>query len=200
MQAAPTGIGRAGIGARLAALRLREGDPAGSLAALSASTTTDAPPELIERRTLLFVDANARRGDSDRALTALGTLNTPAADEARATLQERANDWPAAERALSDYATKTVPREGKLDDGQRRTLLRLATAAARAGDEVTLASLREREAVRMETGPLADMFRLLTADQVRGVADLKRSGQEAALARGIPTQLKALQPMARPTP
>jgi hypothetical protein len=46
---------------------------------------------------------------------------------------------------------------------------------------------------RMGTGPLADMFRLLTADQVRGVADLKRSGQEAALARSLPGELKALQ-------
>ena len=43
----------------------------------------------------------------------------------------------------------------------------------------------------METGPLADMFRLLTADQVRSVGDLKRSGQEAALARALPGQLKA---------
>ena len=37
----------------------------------------------------------------------------------------------------------------------------------------------------MGAGPLADMFRLLTADQVRSVADLKRSGQEAALARAL---------------
>jgi hypothetical protein len=43
------------------------------------------------------------------------------------------------------------------------------------------------------------MFRLLTADQVRGIADLKRSGQEATLARGLPGQLKALQPAARLT-
>ena len=52
----------------------------------------------------------------------------------------------------------------------------------------------------MESGPLADMFRLLTADQVRGVADLKRSGQETALARALPGQLKALQPPPRQTP
>ena len=81
---------------------------------------------------------------------------------------------------------KTVPPEGRLDDAQRRTLLRLATAAARAGDEAALAALRQREGTRMGSGPLADMFRLLTADQVRSVADLKRSGQEAALARDFP--------------
>ena len=144
--------------------------------------------------------ADARRGDSEHALAALGTLDSAAADEARATILERANDWPAAQRALADYAAKTVPPEGKLDDAQRRTLLRLATAAARAGDDAALTALRQRESARMETGPLADMFRLLTADQVRSVADLKRSGQETALARELPGQLKALQAPAQQTP
>jgi hypothetical protein len=193
MQVAPTAAGRAGFGARLAALRQREGDSAGALAALAASNSEDLPQELVERRTLLFAEANARRGNTDKALAALATLGTAAADEARATILERANDWPAAEQALAAYTAKVIPAQGKLDDGQRRTLLRLATAAARAGDDATLAMLRQQQIERMETGPLADMFRLLTADQVRGVADLKRSGQEAALARQLPVQLKAIQ-------
>ena len=95
---------------------------------------------------------------------------------------------------------KTRAADGKLDDAQRRILLRLATAAARAGDDAALTALRQREGARMGSGPLADMFRLLTADQVRSVADLKRSGQETALARALPGQLKALQAPARQTP
>jgi hypothetical protein len=95
---------------------------------------------------------------------------------------------------LSDYATKTVPPEGSLNDTQRRTLLRLATASARAGDDTALANLRQQDMPRMGDGPLADMFRLLTAAQVRGVGDLKRAGQEAALARALPGQLRAVQP------
>jgi len=113
---------------------------------------------------------------------------------------ERANNWPAAQKALAGYVAKILPATGKLDVAQQRALLRLATATARAGDDEALAGLREREGLRMEAGPLADMFRLLTADQVRGTADLKRSGQEAVLARGLPGQLKALQPAARQSP
>ena len=101
MQAATSGSARAGFGARLAALRLREGDAAGALAALDASVAADLPTELAERRTLLVAAANARRGDSAGALAALGTLDSAAADEARATILERANDWPAA-RACAD--------------------------------------------------------------------------------------------------
>ena len=193
MKVAPTGVGRATFGARLAAMRLREGDAQGALSALSASDTTDLSADLQERRTLLLADAQAHNGDAQHALSELEALNTAAADEARATILERAGNWPGAQKALTDYATKTVPPDGLLDDTQRRTLLRLATATARAGDEVALEALRGHELGRMGTGPLADMFRLLTADQVRGVADLKRSGQEAALAHALPAELKALQ-------
>jgi cellulose synthase operon protein C len=86
MQAANSDAARAGFGARLAALRLRESDPAGALAALDASVATDLPADLAERRTLLVAAANARRGDNERALAALASLDTPAADEARATI------------------------------------------------------------------------------------------------------------------
>ncbi|HXA22834.1 MAG TPA: hypothetical protein VNW90_11065 [Acetobacteraceae bacterium] len=193
MLAAPSDVSRAGFGARLAALRLREGDPSGALAALAASNAEDPPADLAERRTLLLASAHARLGEADRALAVLSSLDTPSADEARATILERANDWPAAEKALTAYTAKVVPTEGKLDDIQRRSLLRLATAAARAGDDATLTALRQSAGSRMESGPLADMFRLLTADQVRNVGDLKRSGQEAVLARELPSQLKAVQ-------
>jgi hypothetical protein len=200
MQGANSGVTRAGFGVRLADLRLREGDATGALSALDASVAPDLPAELMERRTLLVAAADARRGDGEHALATLGTLDSAAADEARATIQERAGNWPAAQRALADYAAKTVPADGKLDDAQRRTLLRLATAAARAGDDTALTALRQREGARMESGPLADMFRLLTADQVRSAADLKRSGQETALAHDLPGQLKALQAPAQQTP
>ncbi|MEJ0016563.1 MAG: hypothetical protein WDN25_08350 [Acetobacteraceae bacterium] len=200
MRGAGSPVARATIGSRLAALRLREADAAGAQAALEVSAAPDLPTELVERRTLLSAAASARRGDGSRALATLGTLDSAAGDEARAGILERANDWPAAQRALSDYAARTVPAEGKLDDAQQRTLLRLATAAARAGDEAALTTLRLRDTGRMEAGPMADMFRLLTAEQVRSVADLKRSGQEAVLARGLSGQLKALQPAAKQTP
>ena len=193
MQTAPTGVGRAGFGARLAALRLREGDAAGALAGLAASAAADLPNDLTERRTLEFAEASARRGDIGGAVAALVAAGSAAADEERARILEQAKDWPGADRALADYVAKTLPETGDLDDTQRRTLLRLATAAARAGDEATIAALREREDKRMGTGPLADMFRLLTADAVRSAGDLQRASREVGLARALPDALKTLR-------
>ena len=185
---------RAGFGLRLATLRLREGDASGALAALRNSEAEELPAALAERRALTAAAAIARSGDTAQALAALSGFDTPAADEARASVYENANNWAAAERALASYAARTVPTEGKLDDAQRRTLLRLATAAARAGDQAALNDLGKREAARMQSGPLADIFRLLSAQQVQGVADLRRSAREATLARGLPGELRQLPP------
>jgi hypothetical protein len=194
IRSAPTALGRATFGERLAALRLREGDAAKALTALESSDATEElPAELTQRRTLLFADANARLGRIGAATAALATLGTPAADEARATILERVQDWPAAEQALRDYLARTLPETGPLDDAQRSMILRLATAAARAGDDVTLSGLRSQNAERIGDGPLGDMFRLLTADPIRASGDLKRAAQEAGLVRSIPNGLKALQ-------
>ncbi len=192
MRRAPAGPARASVGARLAALRLDEGDAPGAEAALAASVAAELPPALAETRVLLGARAAAAEGRTAEAAASLAPLETPAADEARATIAEAAKDWPGAERALAALAAKTLPPEGKLDDGQRRLLLRWASAAAQAGDAGALASLRKREAARMQGGPAGDMFRLLTGDPVRGVADLSRSRQDVALARGLPGDVQAL--------
>jgi len=193
LRATVAGAGRAGIGARLAALRLGQGNAAGALAALSDSSADDLPAALTERRTLLLAEAEARNGDVSGAVAALSALGTAASDEKRATILEQAQNWVGAEGALKDYVGKTVPDAGNLDDTQRRTLIRLAAAAGRAGDQTVLATLRQQDDSRMGTGPLANMFRLLTADPVHGVADLRRSAQETALAHALPEDLKAVR-------
>ncbi|MBN8898801.1 MAG: hypothetical protein J0H35_11555, partial [Rhodospirillales bacterium] len=194
--AAPTGIGRAGFGQRLAALRLREGDPRGALAALDMSAAPDLPADLAGRRTMLFARASAQTGAIGAATAALASLATPEADEVRAAILERAQDWPAATQALREYVEKTIPPAGSLDEAQQRILLRYATAAARAGDETTLAALRTGMAPRMSPGPLTDLFRLLTADSVRATSDLARAGVEAGLVRTLPRDLNAVRPVA----
>lgn len=98
MNAAPAGAGRAGFGARLAALREREGDMQGAIAALSASDAPDLPKELGDRRTLLLAAAQAHGGDTQRALNELKSVDSAASDDARATILERASNWPGHRR------------------------------------------------------------------------------------------------------
>jgi hypothetical protein len=76
-------------------------------------------------------------------------------------------------------------------------MLRLVTAATFAGDEATLASLREQLRNRLGSGPQADLFRLLTAEPVRGTADLGRAKAEVGLANTVASELGGKKPGAR---
>ena len=194
---AQAGPGRAVLGARLAALRLREDDAGGALAALGSSAASGLPDDLTEQRAILTAQALARRGDTAGAIAAVAGLDSTAALDTRARVLEQAKDWAGADRALADYVAKVVPDSGALTDVQRDVLLRLATAAARAGDSATLATLHVRDDQRIGEGAVGDMFRLLTADPVRSPADLARAGREIGLARALPAALKSLQPETR---
>lgn len=125
-------------------------------------------------------------------MATLAAFDSAAADDARAALLEGAKDWPGAASALNSLAARTVPDAGILDDAPSRTLLRLASAAAQAGDEATLARLRADDLPRMPPGKLAQMLAMLTEQPVQVVADLPRAAAEATAARALPAALSAL--------
>jgi len=191
MAAAPVGPGQATLGARLAVLRLGEGDIHGAEAALANSNAPGLPRDLIERRSLIAARLAARTGHMERATALLLDINTPTADDLRASLLTDAQDWRGAVSALTDLVAKTVPAEGPLAPAEQDTLLRLASALSRTGDTAALLALGAKYGNRIE-GPRAGMFRLLTAPPVNNVADLPRSSSEMALAKAIPVGLTAM--------
>jgi hypothetical protein len=185
MRAAPFGPARAAFGATLATLRLHEGDGDGAILALSESNSSDMGDAVRGRRALITARVEAKRGQIQSAIEALANSQTPEAEEARAAILEQAQDWPAARDALAVLVAHELPASGMLDEVQLQVVLRLATAATRANDDVTLAALRDRLRTRIGTGPRADMFRLLTEAPVRSTADLVRARAEMGLARAI---------------
>ena len=191
MVAAPAGAGRASLGARLARMRLGEGDDAGAAAALSNSDAPDLPAALVEQRGLVDARLHARAHDPGGAAAILAGIDTDAADDLRATILGDAGDWHGAVAALGSLAARSIPPDGALTPAQQDTLLRLASAQARAGDDAALRLLGMKEVARM-AGPRADMFRLLTAAPVGNVGDLKRAAGEVALARAVPAGLAAI--------
>ena len=189
--AAPAGPGRATLGARLAKMRLGEGDDAGAAAALASSDAPDLPTELAEQRGLVDARLHARAHDPGGAAAILAGFDSNAADDLRATVLGDAGDWHGAVAALASLVGRSVPPEGALSPAQQDAVLRLASAQARAGDDASLRLLGMQQQARM-TGPRADMFRLLTAAPVGNVGDLKRSAGEMALARAVPAALSAI--------
>ncbi len=145
----------------------------------------DLPPDLIEQRLIVRAGSVAHQGDPAAAAAMLAATRTARATEARAQILETASDWAGAEQAWSDCAALTLPDSGMLDEAQTRTVLRLATATARAGDDAKLAGLRDTFGARIGAGPLGDMFRLLTVEPIRTTADIGRSQQETSLAASL---------------
>ncbi|MDE2514817.1 MAG: hypothetical protein KGL12_02210 [Rhodospirillales bacterium] len=194
MQAAPSPGAKATFGARLARVLLRQGDAEAARQVLADSDSPQLRPALTQHRAMLMAKVDAALGHATAAAASLATLNTPQADAARAAILEQAKDWPGAEHALASYVAKTIPASGPIDDAQRRTLLRLATATAQAGDQSGLAALRAQNAARMAGGPLGDLFTLLTAAPITDLADLHRAAHEAALAGQMTRDIQTVNP------
>ncbi|MDB5415488.1 MAG: hypothetical protein JWR10_3823 [Rubritepida sp.] len=199
MERAPAGEGRAGLGARLAAQRLRERDAEGALSALAASSAPRLPPALVEARSLLAAQAEARRGNRALAMEALQALG-PAGDETLADILTDARDYAGAAAALSRHLAATVPGGDRdvMTEPLQRTALRNAALLAMAGDEDGLAAHRRRYAARMGKPELAAAFEALTADPVRGLADLPRLARELNLFRLLPQTLEPLRTAQHP--
>ena len=189
---ASTAVARAGFGARLAALRLHQGSPAGAAAALTETAAPDLPANLALSRAILAARIDAAQGHAAAAQSALLGLNSTRADRAAAHIAEQAGDWSGAAAALTAQAARQVPVAGSLTPTQRQLLLRLATARVRAQDHAGIAALR-LDQERMGTGALADMFRLLTSPGVHAQAQVARAGTIARLALGLGQALKAVR-------
>lgn len=193
MERLPAGEGRAALGARLAAQRLGERDAEGALEALSISSAPRLPPALVERRSLTAAQAEARRGNRELAIEALKALG-PAGDEALSDILAESRDFAGAAAALSRHLAASTPAApGAMSEPLQRLALRNAALLAMAGDEPGLAALRARYAARMARPELAAAFEALTADPVRGLADLPRLARELNLFRQFPQSLEPLR-------
>jgi hypothetical protein len=181
---------KAELGMRLAAVRWGQADADGTLASLSISDAPDLPPDLQQSRLLLKARAEAEKGDVSLALAQLATLGTDEGDLLRAELASAAKDWAAAEEALQAVVVRMPATDARLPQSDQDVLLRLAGAAAQAGDEAQLARLQS-QAGRLD-GHRAELFKMLVAPPVSGVGDLPRAAREAAAARDVPAQLQTL--------
>ena len=174
-------------------LRLAGGDAAAALKALQESNSEAVPDALMRDRTVLAAQAQARMGRAGEAIAALKSLG-PAGTEALSQLLAERQDWAGAAAALAEHLRVTLPaRPAPLEEAQHRLLLRQAAMLVLAGDEVGLAGLRREYSVRLPDGPLAAAFALLTAEQLRGLADLPRLQRELLLFRTVPPLLEALR-------
>jgi hypothetical protein len=185
---------KAALGARLAILRLDQGDGPGARAALSASDAAGLPDALAAHRVALMARALLLDGNDDSALRLLAAQDDAEALDLRARLLEKRHDWKAATATLKALAAASVPATGKLTEAQQDLVLRLASAASQAGDMALLQRLQAGDAARLAPGPRADLFRALATRPVRSLSDLPRAAAEARQAGAVPAALANYAP------
>jgi hypothetical protein len=187
---------RGRIGARLAALALGAGDPAGARAALADTTSPALSDALRGERAQLEARALARLGAFTEAEARYREAGIAAAAELAEFLAER-QDWRGAAAALGAHLRATLPaRPVALDPAQQGMVARHAALLAMAGEDAALAELAAAEASRMARGGMHEAFALLTANRLSGPADLPRLRQELELARALPGRLESLRDVA----
>jgi tetratricopeptide (TPR) repeat protein len=195
MQSA-TGAAKGIFGLQLATLHLNQADATGALAVLANSASDSQSAAVAEQRALLQARALAATGETAKAVDMLHAVGTPAADEARAAVLEAAHDWPGATAALVDYVARVVPPNGPLEEPQAHILLRLASAAAQAGNETVLAQLRRDAGPRIAAMPneqkLAETFRFLTERPIGSATDLPRAAAETQTIPALPAAISQL--------
>ncbi|MDX2145852.1 MAG: tetratricopeptide repeat protein [Rhodospirillaceae bacterium] len=164
-----TGIERSRIGARLALVHLLNREPQKAIDTLRETSVPDAPPDLLGQRRRLEARALTDLSRPEDAILLLGADTTDETKQLRAEIYWRAQDWPNAAKAIADMVPE--PGAGSISDTNARLLLDWATALTLAGDERTIARMRQRYLATMSQTPYRDGFDLMTTPREGGLLD-----------------------------
>lgn len=158
-----SGAARTQVAARLAAIYLMAHKPERALEVLKRTRSSDIAEELRTRRLLLEARALSDLGRHDLALELIANVEGAQAERLRADILWAAKRWRAAaeqiERLYGDRWRQPQP----LDERERFDVLRAAIGYALAEEALSLARLRERYAQKMQQGPDAHAFAVVSA-------------------------------------
>lgn len=171
----PTSEGTAAgamAGARVAEIRMKDGQPIRALSALDKSRADGLAKPLADRRRYLRVSALTASGKSDEALELLSGDTTREANVLRADIHWRKQDWKQAAFAFGMIASGIELEDGEpLAEGEAQLVLGWAAALALSDDRKGLQALRRRFDAVMDAGPHKDTYRIFAAAITGPVTD-----------------------------
>lgn len=187
------GMAKAQVATDLAVIYLMDRKPEEALNAINATRTTLLTNDINATRRVVAARALAGLQRYDAALEMLGTDASGAASEVRAEVQWKQRAWPAAgasyERALGER-WKTA---GPLSLEEEGKLLRASVAYSLAGDDASLARLREHFQTFVDGARQPDALRVALSGVNGGplsVADFGRATADNALFEGWVAKMK----------
>ncbi len=138
------GVAKSSVASDLAAIYLMNRDPQKALQTLWATRTTLLPKDIMSERRALEARALNELNEPDKALDALGSDTSPDADDVRADIFWKQQNWPKAaavlEKRLGDRY-KTVDAALSLSEESR--VIRAGVAYSLAKDQASLTRLSD---------------------------------------------------------
>ncbi len=160
------GAAKAAVGARLAQIHLMEGNPVDALAGLERSDdgTETLPRDLTVERRQLEARALIALNRLDEATRRLIGDVSLAAEQLRADIHWRAQEWALAASAAERALAQTRPGDEDLSESQRYFVMLRAVSLVLSGNSKGLDGLQQRFGEAMADGVYAEAFGLITGN------------------------------------
>jgi hypothetical protein len=179
------GVARAQVATRLAMLDLLDHKPKEALAALRNTRTGGLPDEINHQRVLLEARALAGLKQWDQALELVALDDSSDARKLQADIYWESGNWEQAgekAEALLPPLPPNPPGRAKLSNAERETLMRAAISYSLAANQPALDRLRAGYGARVQGGPDASAFTLVTQKvDTQGVAFRDLAAQIASI-------------------
>ena len=153
---------RSRVGAKLALIRLLDGDPQGAIQALNGSVVSSVERELEDDRRRLRSKANFENGDISTAIKLLAGDISIEADMLRRDIYWNQENWAEVAKVLQRLAGDP-PEEAELgmDDDKARFVLNWAVALLLNSDDDGIALLNDLYGDAMANSSLASTYRFV---------------------------------------
>lgn len=170
------GVAKASVATDLAAIRLMDRDAEGALQALWGSRTTLLPSAMQAERRALEARALMMLGRYDHALEILGRDDSAAAQEVRAEVFWKQQQWAQAAAAYERRLGERWREAGRLTAEEETRLIRAGVGYSLAEDDAALARLSQRWGGFADEARSPDAIRVALAgpDALSATADIAR--------------------------
>ncbi|WP_082510984.1 MULTISPECIES: hypothetical protein [Methylobacterium] len=180
-----TGASRAGVAARLAAIRLMDEKPLQALQTLDVTYLPELPEDLRRARALLRARALSDLSRTDLALETIEGETGADAERLRADILWTGRRWREAGEAHEALVGDAWRRRAPLDDAARTDVLRAAIAYGLASETLSLERLRAKFAGPMAESVDARTFALLSQFNATRTAGFREIAQKATSAQTL---------------
>jgi hypothetical protein len=166
-----TGLAKASVATRLAAVYLMDHKPEAAVETLHNSQVSGIPDDIGHQRLLLEARAFAALKQWDNAIDLIDVDNAPDTRQLRADIYWESGNWEVAGQKLEELLDTSWSDPAPLNDNQRAQVLRMAVAYSLANDEAGIDRLRDRFAGKMAGTPDANAFAVLSQSiDLHGIA------------------------------